>query len=41
MSFVSRCYRSAFVTIEDQNFVRAFRSSWTLTQGSHLRLFGL
>ncbi|WP_226039147.1 hypothetical protein [Natrinema sp. DC36] len=38
---VSLYYWSAFVAIEDQNFVRAFRSSWTLTRGSRLRLFGL
>ncbi|QLK27319.1 hypothetical protein HYG81_06885 [Natrinema zhouii] len=38
---VSLYYWSAFVAIEDQNFVRAFRSSWALTRGSRLRLFGL
>lgn len=38
---VSLYYWSVFVAIEDQNFVRAFRSSWSLTRGSRLRLFGL
>lgn len=38
---VSLYYWSVFVAVEDQNFVRAFRSSWTLTRGSRLRLFGL
>ncbi|WP_436344911.1 hypothetical protein [Natronorubrum sp. FCH18a] len=38
---VSLYYWSVFVAVEDQNFVRAFRSSWALTRGSRLRLFGL
>lgn len=38
---VSLYYWSVFVAVEDQNFVRAFRSSWSLTRGSRLRLFGL
>lgn len=38
---VSLYYWSVFVAVEDQNFVRAFRSSWGLTGGSRLRLFGL
>ncbi|SER09901.1 hypothetical protein [Natrinema salaciae] len=38
---VSLYYWTVFVAVEDENFVRAFRSSWTLTSGSRLRLFGL
>ncbi|MFC4543206.1 hypothetical protein ACFO5R_14850 [Halosolutus amylolyticus] len=38
---VSLYYWAVFVAVEDQNFVRAFRSSWTLTRGNRLRLFGL
>ena len=38
---VSLYYWSVFVAVEDQNFVEAFRSSWALTRGSRLRLFGL
>ncbi|WP_265108375.1 hypothetical protein [Halosolutus halophilus] len=38
---VSLYYWGVFVAVENQNFVRAFRSSWALTRGSRLRLFGL
>ncbi|WP_137288908.1 hypothetical protein [Natronorubrum halophilum] len=38
---VTLYYWSVFVAVEDQNFVQAFRSSWALTDGSRLRLFGL
>lgn len=38
---VSLYYWSVFVAVEDQNFVRGFRSSWSLTRGSRFRLFGL
>ncbi len=38
---VALYYWSVFVAVEDQNFVRAFRSSWALTRGSRLRLFAL
>ncbi|MFC6718662.1 hypothetical protein ACFQGT_01690 [Natrialbaceae archaeon GCM10025810] len=40
-ALVSLYYWAVYVAVEDQNFVRAFRSSWTLTGGSRLRLFGL
>ncbi|MFD1563604.1 hypothetical protein ACFR99_08590 [Haloarchaeobius amylolyticus] len=38
---VSLYYWSVFVAVDDQNFVQGFRSSWTLTRGRRLRLFGL
>ena len=38
---VTLYYWSVFVAVEDQSFHRAFRSSWALTKGSRLRLFGL
>ncbi|WP_254761745.1 hypothetical protein [Natrinema marinum] len=38
---VALYYWGVFVAVEDQNFVQAFRSSWGLTKGSRLRLFGL
>ncbi|MXV62006.1 hypothetical protein GS429_08025 [Natronorubrum sp. JWXQ-INN-674] len=38
---VTLYYWSVFVAVEDQNFVAAFRSSWELTKGSRIRLFGL
>lgn len=38
---VALYYWAVFVAVEDQNFVRAFRSSWALTKGSRFRLFGL
>ncbi len=38
---VSLYYWSVFVTVEEQNVIQAFRSSWLLTRGSRLRLFGL
>ena len=38
---VSLYYWSVFVAVDDQNFIQAFRSSWALTSGRRLRLFGL
>ncbi|MFA9417720.1 hypothetical protein [Natrinema sp. HArc-T2] len=38
---VSLYYWSVFVAVDDQNFLQGFRSSWTLTRGRRLRLFGL
>lgn len=38
---VSLYFWNVFVIVEDQNFVEAFKSSWNLTQGNRLELFGL
>lgn len=35
---VSLWFWSAFVAVEDQNFIEAFRSSWGLTRGHRLKL---
>lgn len=36
---VSLFFWSAFVAVEDQNFIEAFSSSWNLTKGHRLKLF--
>lgn len=38
---VSLFFWNYFVVVEDENFVEAFRSSWTTTEGHRLELFGL
>ena len=38
---VSLYYWSVFVAVDDQHFFEGFRSSWSLTSGRRLRLFGL
>ncbi|WP_312911840.1 hypothetical protein [Natronosalvus caseinilyticus] len=38
---VSLYYWAVFVAVEDQNALEGFRSSWQLTRGNRLRLFGL
>jgi len=38
---VSLYFWNVFVIVEDQNFVEAFKSSWNLTKGNRLELFGL
>lgn len=38
---VSLYFWNVFVVIEDQNFIEAFKSSWGLTKGSRVELFGL
>ncbi|MFO7793548.1 MAG: hypothetical protein R6V35_01070 [Candidatus Nanohaloarchaea archaeon] len=38
---VSLYFWNVFVIVEDQNFIEAFKSSWNLTEGNRLELFGL
>lgn len=38
---VSLFFWNVYVVVEDQSFVEGFRSSWELTKGHRLRLFGL
>ncbi|USZ68314.1 hypothetical protein NGM10_00900 [Halorussus salilacus] len=38
---VSLFFWQIYVAVEDQNFVEGFQSSWGLTDGNRLRLFGL
>jgi len=38
---VSLYFWNIFVIVEDQNFIEAFKSSWNLTKGNRLELFGL
>lgn len=39
--FVALAFWTIYVAVEDQNFIEAFRSSWELTSGDRLSLFGL
>lgn len=38
---VSLYFWNVFVIVEDENFIEAFKSSWSLTEGERLGLFGL
>lgn len=38
---VSLYFWNVFVIVEDQNFIEAFKSSWNMTRGNRLELFGL
>jgi MFS family permease len=38
---VTLFFWTAFVSVEDQNFIESFRSSWGLTKGHRLKLFAL
>ena len=38
---VSLYFWNVFVIVEDQNFIEAFKSSWEVTKGNRLELFGL
>lgn len=38
---VSLYFWNVFVILEDQNFIEAFKSSWAITKGNRLELFGL
>ena len=38
---VSLYFWNVFVIVEDQNFIEAFKSSWSVTKGNRLELFGL
>ena len=41
VAYVAFIFTLLYIAAEDQNFVAAFRSSWNVTRGNWLRLFGL
>ena len=41
IAYVAFIFTLLYISAEDQNFIAAFRSSWNLTRGNWLRLFGL
>ena len=41
VAYVAFIFTLFYIAAEDQNFVAAFRSSWNVTRGNWLRLFGL
>jgi hypothetical protein len=41
IAYVAFIFTLLYIAAEDQNFIAAFRSSWSVTRGNWLRLFGL
>ena len=41
IAYVAFIFTLLYIAAEDQNFITAFRSSWNVTRGNRLRLFGL
>jgi membrane-anchored glycerophosphoryl diester phosphodiesterase (GDPDase) len=41
IAYVAFVFTLLYIAAEDQSFIAAFRSSWNVTRGNWLRLFGL
>ncbi|MUV60042.1 hypothetical protein GJ634_04465 [Halobacterium sp. CBA1126] len=41
IAYVAFLFMIVYITVEDQNFITALQSSWTLTRGHWLSIFGL